>query len=137
MENPFKSLDEAFNLTTKNYLDWKFVEGIDYTVEQIQPTSKNTKPLKEIKSSQKILRIENKETTQIIYKNNDSYGMKNYNRIVEDLIFDLLEEQRKLIKQNEPKTKKELEIERSFNHYDNILKRKSYEKYKALRVRPM
>jgi hypothetical protein len=73
---------------------------------------------------------------EIYENNNTSYVSKNYNKIVDDLIQDLIEEKGKLIKQNELKTKSELKIEYAFNDYNKILKRRSYEKYKILSVNP-
>jgi hypothetical protein len=73
---------------------------------------------------------------EIYENNNTSYGPKNYNKIVDDLIQDLIEEKGKLIKQNESKTKSELKIEYAFNDYNKILKKRSYEKYKIFSVRP-
>jgi hypothetical protein len=136
MEDSFKSLNETFNITTESYFDWELTEGIDYEAGKTKPPKGRFAQYSEpIKKKAKILRIERKETEEILYENNNSYGLKNYNRIVDDLISDMIEEQRQIIKQSEPKTTRQLKLEYAFNDYDKILKRGSYDKYKTLRVR--
>jgi hypothetical protein len=100
MKESFRSLDEAFNLVTQDYSLWEeLVEDIDYIRNQINPSSLK-KPSLGIERRPRILEVKNKE--KVLYLNEEkSYGLKNYYNLVNDLIENLLEEQRKLIKSKE------------------------------------
>jgi hypothetical protein len=145
MKECFKSLDEVFNLPAQDYSLWKELdEGIDCIRNETKPSGLKKSSLK-IEKKSKILKIKNKDTEKVLYEDkNNSYGLKNYYNLVDELIFELLDEQHFIMKyridgkisekKEEPKTHKLLDS--SYKDFNNIFKKENvnYNKLKNLKV---
>ena len=103
MNNNFRSLDEAFNLPIQNCSDYnELVEGVDYIPDPIKPSNLIGKENSlKIKPKPQILRVESNKHKRTVYeKKKEQNELEKYQSRIDDLIDQLLEEQRIIIRNN-------------------------------------